>query len=232
MGANQRLTSLESALEGKERIFARFKKAQALGGFFDYCEAALEVFAIEDEEAAFFFHLASRCNVEVLELLASPVKQLLAICLLCLARSKGIEANEAELSGIRVLLHNFVVEGFALESAIQQTCLEHFDGIDILFDDLKQKLAERNQHAKRLLQGYNAIGPKFGLVSIAEDELQSSVTHQASAKANDLTVLTRAEAAADYGCVRKARELLHPMIADGGLRQFIMQTALRNEPKK
>lgn len=221
MEINRRVTLLESDLEGKERILAWFKKAQALGGFFDYCKAANEPLFLEDEESAFLFHLVTRCNGDVLEVLVSPLQRLLAMYLLRLVRAEGLKIDEVELSGFPVLLHNFVLEGLALESAIQQISNEHFGGIQILFADLGQKLAERNQAAEQLRRGYNATAPKFGFAPITDNEIQASMAEQTSRKASELISLSRAEAAAKFGSFHEARELLLPLIADDKLRQFI-----------
>ena len=212
MDANQRLTSLESTLEGRERIIAWFKKAQAVGGFFDYCNAVSQLILIEDEESAFLFHLVNRCNGEVLEITSSRSKHLFAIYLVRLEKSPKIRAHEVELHGFRGLLLDFVVEGLALQCTVDQVCQEHFGETQLLFSDLQEKLAERNQAAKQLLKGYNAFAPKVGFALITDDELQSAVSEGTAGKTDELVRLSRAEAVAKFGNIHEARELLLPLI--------------------
>jgi len=213
MGASHRLTSLESALEGKERVLAWLKKTQALGGFFDYCKAANPPIVIEDEESAFLFCLVNRCNGEVLEITSCPIKYLFALYLLHVLRSAEPEANEGELQNFRMLFLNFLVDGLALEGAIQQVCKDHFAGSPLLFSDLQQQLTERNQAGKQLLGSYNLYALNWGFKPIADDELHSAISKGTLLKADVLVRLSRAEAAAKFSGVFEARELLRPLMA-------------------
>lgn len=104
MQTDRRLTVLESGCEGKERLLLWLKKAQTLGGFFDHCRTTKVPFPIEDEETAFLFNLVNQCNTQVLELTVVPTMRLLALYLIRLSLSDGVDAHEVELQSLPIIL--------------------------------------------------------------------------------------------------------------------------------
>lgn len=212
MQTDRRLTILESNLQGKEKLLLWLKKAQAMGGFFDHCRSARGPLLIEDEETAYLFNLVNRCNGEILEMTVSPVVRLFALYLIRLAVSQEEKAHEVELQAIPALLESIVVDGLAVDSAIQNICRDHFGGHQVLFCDMQQKISQTNEKRARLWREYNSVAPKSGFVPIEEGALQSSVPTKAAQKADELIRLSQAKATADFGNLHAAYELLFPLI--------------------
>lgn len=74
----RRLALIESSLKGKEKVLAWLKMSQARGGFYDHCRNSDAPLLLENEDAAFLFHLVNQCNVQVLDLSFSPATHILA----------------------------------------------------------------------------------------------------------------------------------------------------------
>jgi hypothetical protein len=216
MSVNSRLRNCEKSLKGRELALLWLKISQARGGFLEYWKTGeFQSWVSENDEAGLLYHLAFEANGAVLmaadgwRAIASWAG-LLGVFLIMNTppRLIPIQLSTAEdfLGLWRQKLCAFLADVVALQRAVDLTSEVYFDGHDVLFADVKERLTASHENANSLVVAYNYFAAENGKETVDVDVVECCPGRKVEELLNEWVMLSRSSALVARGRLFDARD--------------------------
>ena len=216
MSVNSRLRNCEKSLKGRELALLWLKTSQAKGGYLEYWKTGeFQSWVSENDEAGLLYHLAFEVNGAVLmavdgwHTLASWAG-LLGVFLIIDTTPRLIPiqlSTGGDFLGLwRQKLCAFLADVVAVQRAVDLTSEGYFDGHDVLFADVKERLSASHENANSLVVAYNYFAAENGKETIDVDVVERCPGRKVEKLLNEWVMLSRSGALVARGRLFDARD--------------------------
>jgi hypothetical protein len=214
MNINSRLSKLERSLRSRERFFVWLKTLQTKGGYSDYWKfGTFESWASENGEEGLLYNLFFEVNTAVMSA-ADKWRELcgwaslLGIAMLGATPGPKSPSIQDFLPVWREKLCTLLRQVVALEQGVELISDGYFEGHEVLFSDVKTKLASSHESANLLIAGYNCFAGESGEEPIDPHAIEAFEERGVGKLLNHWYMSANSKALATQGKIFEARDVV------------------------
>ena len=215
MNINTRLRSVQKAVTSRQMALFWLKISQERGGYFEYWNnAEFQAWPSENEAGALLYYLALEVNNSVI-LAADTWRQIAswaALLGLSMIAVTG-ETNVNHFERVRNLperwrgkVCSFLADVLAHEEAVDLISQGYFQGNEVLFADVRERLTAACGTVRELITGYNWFATEHSKEAIDTEGSDVHASGRVEQLLNEWVKLARAKALAANGKIFAARD--------------------------